>query len=60
MQAYCKDPVLPSDRFLYFEVKTCHVCQITSALPPQPQRELQPIPPPAQPWYHIGVDLVCD
>ena len=46
--------------FLYFEVKTCHVCQLTPALPPQPQRKLQPIPPPIQPWYHIGIDLVCD
>ena len=33
---------------------------MTSALPPQPQRKLQTIIPPAQPWDHIGVDLVCD
>ena len=46
--------------FLYFEVKTCHACQLTSALPHQPQRKLQPTPPPVQPWYHIGIDLVCD
>ena len=29
-------------------------------LPPQPQRELQPISPPEEPWKHCGIDLVCD
>ena len=33
---------------------------MTSALPPQPQKKLQPIAPPDQPWKHIGIDLVCD
>ena len=38
----------------------CHGCQTEAALPPQPQRKLHPIPPPDQPWKHIGIDLVCD
>ena len=38
--------------------RTCHVCQTSAALLPQPQRELQPIPPPQQPWYHCGIDLI--
>ena len=33
-------------------------CQTSAALPPQPQREFQPIPPPEEPWYHCGIDLV--
>ena len=33
---------------------------MTAALPPQPQRLLQPIPPPDEPWSHIGIDLICD
>ena len=33
---------------------------MAAALPPQPQKKLQPIPPPDQPWKHIGIDLVCD
>ena len=33
---------------------------LTASLPPQPQRKLQPIPPPDQPWLHIGMDLICD
>ncbi|KAI6653978.1 hypothetical protein LOD99_3154 [Oopsacas minuta] len=41
-------------------VQSCRNCQLTGALPPQPQRKLQPIPPPDQPWNHIGIDLVCD
>ena len=40
--------------------KTCHHCQTDANLPLQPQRKLQPIPPPDQPWKHIGIDLVCD
>ena len=28
--------------------------------PPQPQRELQPILPPDEPWTHCGIDLVCE
>ena len=41
-------------------MKTCNTCQQTAALPPQPQRKLQPIPPPDTPWKHIGMDLICD
>ena len=33
---------------------------MSAALLPQPQRELQPIPPPEEPWYHGGKDLVCN
>ena len=33
---------------------------MTSALLPQPQRKLQPIPPPKLPWHHLGIDLVVD
>ncbi|WP_411023179.1 hypothetical protein, partial [Salmonella sp. s51228] len=40
--------------------KSCHSCQMTAILPPQPQKKLQPIPPPNQPWTHIGIDLICD
>ena len=43
-----------------FKVKTCNICQLTSSLPRQPQKKLQPIPPPDQPWEHIGTDLICD
>ncbi|KAI6660171.1 PEP-CTERM domain protein [Oopsacas minuta] len=39
-------------------IRTCHDCQTSAALPPQPQRELQPIPPPEEPWCHCGIDLV--
>ena len=49
------------------EVQSCHNCHydmigppMAAALPPQPQKKLQPIPPPDQPWKHIGIDLVCD
>ena len=31
-----------------------------AALPPQPQKKLQPIPPPTKTWKHIGMDLICD
>ena len=41
-------------------LRMCHECQTSVALPPQPQRELQPIPPPEEPWYHCGIDLVCN
>ncbi|KAI6651856.1 hypothetical protein LOD99_4735 [Oopsacas minuta] len=41
-------------------VQSCRNCQLTASLQPQPQRKLQPIPPPDQPWKHIGIDLVCD
>ena len=41
-------------------MKTCLECQTSAALPPQPQRELQPIPPPEEPWYHYAIDLVCN
>ncbi|KAI6659467.1 hypothetical protein LOD99_10768 [Oopsacas minuta] len=30
-------------------VQSCRNCQLTAALPPQPQRELQPSPPPTNP-----------
>ena len=33
---------------------------MTAALPPQPQKKLQPIPPPTKAWKHIGIDLICD
>ena len=33
---------------------------MVASLPPQPQRKLQPIVPPKQPWYHVGMDLVTD
>ena len=33
---------------------------MTAALPPQPQKKLQPIPPPTKMWKHIGMDLICD
>ena len=33
---------------------------MTAALPPQPQKKLQPIPPPTKTWKHIGMDLICD
>ena len=33
---------------------------MTAALPPQPQKKLQPIPPPSKTWRHIGMDLICD
>ncbi len=33
---------------------------MNAPLPPQPQRELQPIPPPEEPWSHCGIDLICD
>ena len=35
-------------------IKTCHECQTSAALPHQP------IPPPEKPWYHCGIDLVCN
>ena len=41
-------------------MKTCHICQTEAALPSQPQKKLQPIPPPSLPWNHIGMDLICD
>ncbi|KAI6655806.1 hypothetical protein LOD99_1948 [Oopsacas minuta] len=41
-------------------IRTCHDCQTAAALLPQPQRELQPIPPPEEPWRHCGIDLVCN
>ncbi|KAI6657100.1 hypothetical protein LOD99_15886 [Oopsacas minuta] len=41
-------------------IRTCHDCQTSAALPPQPQRELQPIPPSEEPWCHCGIDLVCN
>ena len=37
-----------------------HKCQMTAALPPQPQKKLQPIPPSSKMWKHIGMDLICD
>ena len=46
--------------FLYTKVRTCHTCQMTAALPPHPQKKLQPIPPPSKTWKHIGMDLICD
>ena len=33
---------------------------MTAALQPQPQKKLQPIPPPSKTWRHIGMDLICD
>ena len=33
---------------------------MTASLPPQPQRELHPIPPSDAPWSHIGIDLICN
>ena len=33
---------------------------MTAALPPQPQKKLQPIQPPTKTWKHIGMDLICD
>ena len=33
---------------------------MTAALPPQPQKKLQPIPPPNRPWKHIGIYLISD
>ena len=42
------------------QIKTCHECQTSAALPPQPQRELQPISTPEEPWYHCRIDLVCN
>ena len=33
---------------------------MTAALPLQPQKKLQPIPPPSKTWRHIGMDLICD
>ena len=44
---------------IFVQVKTCITCQQTATLPAQPQRKLQPIPPPDGPWKHIGMDL-CD
>ncbi|KAI6648552.1 hypothetical protein LOD99_8032 [Oopsacas minuta] len=41
-------------------IRTCHDCQTSAALPPQPQRELQPIPPPEEAWCHYGIDLICN
>ena len=32
---------------------------MTAALPPQPQKKLQPIPPPSKTWRHIGMDQIC-
>ena len=32
---------------------------MTAALPPQPQKKLQPIPPPTKTWKHIGMDPIC-
>ena len=32
---------------------------MNAPLPPQPQRELQPISPPEEHWTHCGSDLVC-
>ena len=42
------------------KVWTCHACQITAVLPPQPQKKLQPISLPSKTWKHIGMDLICD
>ena len=39
---------------------TCHTFQITASLAPQPQKKIQPIPPPSNTWKHIGMDLICD
>ena len=33
---------------------------MNAPLSPQPQQELQPIPPPEEPWTHCGIDLVCE
>ena len=50
----------PVTLFCYsFEVKTCHVCQMTSAFP-QLQKKLQPIPLPNQPCSQIGIYLIYD
>ena len=43
-----------------FQIKSCQVCQMTAPIPSKPQRMLQPITPPEQPWQHIGIDLVCN
>ena len=41
-------------------MKSCDICQRTSALNINQNRLLQPIQPPEVPWQHIGVDLICD
>ena len=33
---------------------------MTATLPLQPQKKLQPIPPPSKTWKHIGMDPICD
>ena len=33
---------------------------MNAPLPPQPQREFQPMPPPEEPCAHSGIDLVCE
>ena len=32
---------------------------MNAPLPSPPQRELQPIPPPEEPWTYCGIHLVC-
>ena len=36
------------------------MCQMTTALPRQPQKKLQLIPPPSKTWNHIRMELICD
>ncbi|KAI6650089.1 hypothetical protein LOD99_6171 [Oopsacas minuta] len=50
---YCQENKL-------MKIRTCHDCQTSAALPPQPQQELQPVPPPGEPWCHCGIDLICN
>ena len=32
---------------------------MTAALPLQPLKKLQRIPPPSKTWRHLGIDLIC-
>ena len=55
MLTFGKHPVL-YDVPIFSSEKICHHCQTDANLPPQPQRKLQPILPPDQPWKHIHFD----
>ena len=34
--------------------------QVEASIPRNPERKLQPITPPNQPWKHLGIDLISD
>ena len=44
--------------FSTIKVNTCHICQMTAALAPQPKKKLQSTTPPSKTWRHLGVDLI--